>query len=69
MRLLGMIMLVVGAFLCGAAYYLIEVGGFPANKNLACGVWGAVAVIGLIILATRRPKRKTLATRLKSKEG
>ena len=50
MKLMGLIMLTAGLFLCCAAYYLIAVGGFPANLKLTCGFWGAFATVGFLIL-------------------
>lgn len=56
MRILGLIMMVAGLILCGAAYYIIDVGFFPANLALTCGFWGIVCIIGVIIFATHPTK-------------
>jgi len=56
MRILGLIMMVAGFTICGVMYYVIDVGGYPANRALTCGFWGILGVAGLIIFATHPAK-------------
>jgi len=58
MRMLGLIMMVVGFILAAAFWFLISVGGFPANLPLTCGFWGVIGVAGLIIFASKPAKKK-----------
>jgi len=54
LRQLGLVMVAAAVVLTPTLYYLIEVGGFPADLTLSCGLWIAVGLVGLITYTANR---------------